>query len=257
MLIEERLKKVIEILEEQNSATVDFLSQKLAVSKDTVRRDLIKLENEAKIKRLHGGAMLATRDALIFDYSHRVLSLADVKKQLAYEVVAFIEDHMSLIFDSSTTVEAVIPLIKNKKLHVITNSLTHGLLLSQQQNKQVTIVGGKLHNEQQFLYGEETVEKLSHYSANLTVLGVFAISSQGLYIHTEEEGFVKQMMVKQGRTVVALADQTKIGTTGFYKIADLKEIDVLITDKLPEASFCESLKENSVRLVISGKGESL
>lgn len=45
MLLEERLSQISQIVDEQGSATIDFLAQKLEVSKDTIRRDLMKLES--------------------------------------------------------------------------------------------------------------------------------------------------------------------------------------------------------------------
>ena len=42
MLIEERLEKIATIIEENRSATIDYLAENLSVSKDTIRRDLIK-----------------------------------------------------------------------------------------------------------------------------------------------------------------------------------------------------------------------
>lgn len=251
LLIEERLAKLTKIIEKKNKATVDYLAQELKVSKDTIRRDLIKLENKEIIKRVHGGAMLATREALIFDYTHRSSSLQEVKERLAKEAAKLIDEKATVIFDSSTTVEAVIPFLKDKTIQPITNSLSHAMLFSQQMNKLVTVVGGKLHNEQLFLYGAETIEKLSQYTADVTLLGVFAMSAKGLFIHTEEEGFVKRAMVKHGQKVVALADHTKMDTKGYFKICGLQEIDVLITDKQPEADFCEVLLQHNVDLIIS------
>lgn len=251
VLIEERLAAITQIIETENRATVDKLAQVLNVSKDTIRRDLIKLENKEIIKRVHGGAMLATREALIFDYSHRSSSLQEIKESLALEAEKHIAENDTVIFDSSTTVEAVIPLVEKKKIQPITNSLTHAMLFSQQENKQVTVVGGQLHNDQLFLYGAETIEKISQYKADVTLLGVFAMSPKGLFIHTEEEGFVKRAMVKQGRKVVALADHTKMNTKGFFKICGLQEIDVLITDKQPDTDFCKILEQHNVDLIIS------
>ncbi len=49
MLLEERLSKISQIVDKEGSATIDFLAQKLEVSKDTIRRDLIKLESRKKI----------------------------------------------------------------------------------------------------------------------------------------------------------------------------------------------------------------
>ena len=58
MLIEERLNKIVEIIRINDSARIEELAETLEVSRDTVRRDLIRLENEGVIKRTHGGRRL-------------------------------------------------------------------------------------------------------------------------------------------------------------------------------------------------------
>lgn len=54
MLIEERLNKIVEIIRINDSARIEELAETLGVSRDTVCRDLIRLENEGVIKRTHG-----------------------------------------------------------------------------------------------------------------------------------------------------------------------------------------------------------
>lgn len=56
MLIEERLAKIQKIVNEQKSISMEALAEQVSVSKDTIRRDLIRLEKEGHLKRTHGGA---------------------------------------------------------------------------------------------------------------------------------------------------------------------------------------------------------
>lgn len=46
MLREIRLKKIIKIMKEKQNAAIDDLAEQLEVSKDTIRRDLMKLEEK-------------------------------------------------------------------------------------------------------------------------------------------------------------------------------------------------------------------
>lgn len=251
MLIEERLEKIKTIIEENKSATVDYLSDFLRVSKDTIRRDLIKLEQQNSIRRTHGGAILVNREALIFDYQQRSTQFSSIKTEIAQKVAEILKDNSSILFDSSTTVEAAIRSLENKTFHGITNSLSHAMLLATYDKVEVTVLPGKLHKEQLFLYGTDTVKKIEQYRTDYTVLGVFAISEAGLFIHTEEEGLVKRQMIAQGNTVIALADHTKIETTGFSKICSLAALDILITNEQPNSEFMRHLIENHVELILT------
>ena len=249
MLLEERLSQISQIIDKQGSATIDFLAQKLEVSKDTIRRDLMKLESRKKLHRVHGGAIPIGKEAEILNYEERSNISSNLKKKIASKIKNLIKDHSTLIFDSSTTVEAAIKQLDNLSISTITNSLTNAILLSKYEKATVQLLPGKLNKNQLFLYGAETVEKLSQYQVDFTILGVFALSNDGLFIHTQEEGIVKRKMIQQGKQVIALADHTKLNKEGFFKICDLKEIDYLITDEKIEGELMKNLNDNNVKVV--------
>ena len=50
MLIEERLAKIQKIVNEQKSISMEALAEQVSVSKDTIRRDLIRLEKEGHLR---------------------------------------------------------------------------------------------------------------------------------------------------------------------------------------------------------------
>ena len=73
MLIEERLAKIQKIVNEQKSISMEALAEQVSVSKDTIRRDLIRLEKEGHLKRTHGGAISVQSEATIYDYAQRII----------------------------------------------------------------------------------------------------------------------------------------------------------------------------------------
>lgn len=251
MLIEDRLNKIKKIIQENKSVSIEALVARMGVSKDTIRRDLIRLEQDNVIRRTHGGAVINSRDALIFDYSQRSETLNPDKENIARKAAEIIKDNASVIFDASTTVEAVIPKLTDKNILAITNSLTNANRLAKNKKADVKLLPGMLHKEQLFLFGSETIQKIADYHVDYVLLGIFAISDKGVFIHTEEEGLVKRQMVMQGKKVIALADNTKINTTGFFKVCDLALIDYLITNIPPDDSFIQALRENDVELILT------
>lgn len=251
MLIDARLNKIKKIIQQHKSVSIETLISMTGVSKDTIRRDLMKLEQQNKIKRTHGGAMMLNRDALIFNYQQRSSTLNPVKQSIAIKAAEMIKDHTSVLFDASTTVEAVIPYLADKPILAITNSLTNANQLAKNRLTEVKLLPGTLHKEQLFLFGSETLLKLTEYHVDYLLLGIFSISSQGIFIHTEEEGLVKRQMVRQATKVIALADHTKINKTGFFKVCELAAIDYLITDVLPDEQFIQALAEQNVELIVT------
>lgn len=251
MFVEQRLAKIQEVLAVEQSASIERLSKLLSVSKDTIRRDLIQLEKRQVLKRTHGGAVSTNPAVVIYDYQTRAGQFYDIKAKIAKAAIHWIKQPAAIIFDASTTVEAVINELSDYPLQAITNSLTHAQRLAALKQSTITVLPGRLDKEQLFLYGADTVAKLAQFQADYTLLGVFALSTEGVFIHTEEEGMVKRQMVKQGEYVIAVADHTKLATTGFFKVCDLPEIDLLITDQQPDIELQAALAAANVTIYVT------
>ena len=58
MFLDERLEKILEILNEEKKVKVSELAEKFQVSEVIIRKDLKRLEMEGRLKRTHGGAIL-------------------------------------------------------------------------------------------------------------------------------------------------------------------------------------------------------
>ena len=58
MFKEERLEKILEIIEKKQKVLVKDLSERFDVSESMIRKDLKTLENEGKLKRTYGGAII-------------------------------------------------------------------------------------------------------------------------------------------------------------------------------------------------------
>ena len=57
MLAAERQSRIVDVIRKKGSVHVDELAKELSVSPMTIRRDLVKLQQDDRIERCHGGAM--------------------------------------------------------------------------------------------------------------------------------------------------------------------------------------------------------
>ncbi|RKD76459.1 DeoR family transcriptional regulator [Sinobaca qinghaiensis] len=251
MYQEERLIAIIDYLEKHERVSAAVICELFDVSKDTARRDLVRLEEEKRIIRTRGGAILPSRHDQVGDYQQRLQTVSTEKKKIGRTAASLVYDEDKLILDASTTVQACAEYISDQSCTVITNSTHQAAILSSKPNVRIHILGGELHKEQQFLHGESVTDKLSEYFTDTAFLGVVGISEHGLTIAHEEDGMVKRRMIKQAKRRIALADHSKIGVTSFYKFADLSEMDVLITDRPPSPSFQKLLSQHGVELLVS------
>ncbi|MGP4069067.1 DeoR/GlpR family DNA-binding transcription regulator [Halobacillus sp. B29] len=251
MYQEERLVEIVDYIDENRRISVDQICELFNVSRDTARRDLVKLENKKAIVRTRGGAISPGTSPEIKNYRHRLHSVSSEKREIGKRAASLLEPGDTVILDTSTTVQACAGELENTEMTVITNSIHQAEILSGKDHLRIHLLGGQLHKEHGFLYGTSTIEKLNQYHVDKAFIGVVGISEQGLTIGHEEDGMVKRKMMEQAREVIVLADHTKMGVTEFFQFATLEDIDAMITDRTPAQNFRELLEINHVELLVT------
>lgn len=251
VLIEERLKKIVEIIKLNQSAKIEELARELDVSKDTVRRDLMRLESENIIKRTHGGAVLNDNRAAAVIYNERKNQHQESKRAIGKYAAKLIKKDSSVILDASTTVEEVIPFLVDKHIFAITNSLATATELTKLDDCHISILPGTLDHEHLYVTGTDTAQRLNHYNVDYLLLGVNAINEAGVYTASEKEGSVKVRMLANARKKIAMADCSKFDTTGLFRICTLEELDFLVTDALPQGGLLKALKKANVEIIVT------
>jgi DeoR/GlpR family transcriptional regulator of sugar metabolism len=250
MFQEERLRSIIDYLKKSKRISVDEICSLFEVSRDTARRDLVKLEEDKAIIRTRGGAILPSEQHVIKDYSNRLSLVSSEKKRIGKKAASLIVPGDYIILDTSTTVQACAEHLEDIECTVITNSINQADILAKNSQAHIQLLGGEFHKEHRYLYGTSVIEKLSHYHVDKTFIGCVGISEKGLTVAHEEDGMVMQKMMQQADQVILLADHTKIGVTGYFRCATLNDIDLFITDQEIDEAFQELLDKHGVELLI-------
>jgi DeoR/GlpR family transcriptional regulator of sugar metabolism len=251
MYQEERLIAILNYLENNKRISADQICTLFDVSRDTARRDLVRLEEDQKVVRTRGGAILPTPRHEIKDYANRLKMVSSEKKRIGQRAASLIQNGERIILDTSTTVQACAENMGEIPCTVMTNSINQAEILSSNPNADILLLGGMLQKEHRFLYGSSVIEKLSQYKVDKAFIGVVGLSGSGLTLAHEEDGMVKRKMISQADQVIVLADHTKIGVTEFFRFAELSDIDLLITDKMPDKAFIDILQRFNVELLIA------
>lgn len=250
MLIEERLNRILELLKEKEVVTIEDLINDLNVSKDTIRRDLIRLENDKAIKRTHGGAVLNDQLTVSVFYNERKEKYKESKLAIGKATSTLVSQDSMVILDAATTVETAIPYLDKMNIRTITNSLSTASELSKLSDCTISILPGKLSKEHLYITGADTVLKLMSYKADYALLGAFSIDENGVWVAEEEDGEVKNQIVKSARINILMSDSSKFNKKGSVKSCELSDIDYLVTDKMPEEKIRTALENNSVKIII-------
>lgn len=226
-----RQEKIIALLKDNQYMTVEQLSRQLFFSMPTVRRDLTELERKGMILRSRGGASLRDplRSAVAFDLRNTLQ--AKEKSALAARAAALIEDGDVIFLDASTTVLHMLKHLPEKHdISVVTNSIQVPLLL-RSSGIPVFSTGGRLISNS-LAYGGSTAEQmLEAFHIDKLFFSSYALTEQGdILDYSEEETTLRRKLLTTARKSIFLCDSTKIGRHSLFHVANVRDVDHVITD---------------------------
>lgn len=253
LLAVDRQKKILEILQAEKSIRNSELVKILNVSLETIRRDLDILEKEGLVEKVHGGAKFKESEKKEIVYSERVLKNVDEKRKMAKKAIKYIEKGDIIALNSSSTNLEIAKLLIDKEMDVtvITNSILIANIISSSKNINLILAGG-VYNKKEFAFlGQITANFLSDFVVNKCFLSVGGVSlEKGITDFYLEEVIVEKKLVEMSQKVYCLADSSKIDNDSLFKIGDIKDIEILITDDKINKKILEKYVENNVKIEI-------
>jgi DeoR/GlpR family transcriptional regulator of sugar metabolism len=253
----ERQEHIVRIVEEHGRARVTDLASRFAVSAVTIRKDLVVLEAEGRLRRTHGGAIVMERDRAELSFDIRERLQADEKQRIGSAAAGLVHDGESIVMDASTTALSVARHLKARgdfsQLTVITNGLRLASELAGQPGIVVLMLGGRVRWEALSVVGQLGDGLFRRINVQKAFLGAagFTIAS-GLADATDEEAQIKRSMVNAAHEVIAIVDHTKWERAAFATFCPTDRIDLVITGEAAPPAMTQALAQRAidVRLIV-------
>ena len=250
-LLNEREKKIIDLLTENPHIGVNEMGRLLNVSSVTVRSDFDALAEKGYLIRTRGGALPAFHPDILARQKQRV----NLKSAIAKKAASLINNGDTVMIEAGTTTALIGRYLLGKRdVKIVTDST---LLLPYARSNpsiHVTFVGGIFRPESESMIGPIAVNSLNQFHVKTAFIGTDGLSVEnGLTTHMMEATETVRAMHNRSDRTVLLADSGKWGQAGFAKIVPLGEIDILVTDSgLPEDARKE-IKDLGIELLIVEK----
>ncbi|MBM3861237.1 MAG: DeoR/GlpR transcriptional regulator [Verrucomicrobia bacterium] len=249
-LAPQRLDNLRALIRESGVIRVEALCRQLGVSPATVRRDLDQLERSGAIRRVHGGAVSVESrlDEPLFD--DKASLAAREKRRIAEAALSFVVADETIYLDGGSTVLELARLLRERtNVTVVTNSLRAAHELAG-RGPRLILIGGELRRLSQTVVGPLTRQTLEGLHLDKAFMGTIGMSVQeGMTTTDPGEAYTKDLVMKQARQVILLADSSKAGKVSFARAGSLDEVDVLITDAKVDKQFARELAERKIKLV--------
>ncbi|MGH8140566.1 MAG: DeoR/GlpR family DNA-binding transcription regulator [Steroidobacteraceae bacterium] len=250
LLIEERRRRICELLREQGRVVVDALATRFGTSQVTIRADLSALESAGVLTRTHGGAL--QREETDEPLGVKQLQHHAEKVRIAQAAVALINDGDTIILDSGTTTAEIARAIRKaelKSINVITNALNLAALLMDIPAVRLIVPGGILRRESNSLSGPMAEAALANLQADRLYLGADGLDPEiGVMTPHLQEAELNAKMIRISRQVVVVADSSKLIRRNIALIAKVEQIHMLITDRAAPAEAVEELRRRGVEV---------
>ena len=248
----DRKEQILQVARREGRVMVDGLAEAFGVSAHTIRRDINALCEEAKLRRLHGGAEYIEGQANLPYHARAVLNF-DEKSAIAREVAKVIPDGATLFISIGTTPAIVAGALAEKQaLTVITNNLNAAFALSENPGNRIILPGGEMRLPDRDILCPEAVDLFRTYRADFGIYGVGGIDHDGslLDFHAAEVQMREQMRANSRRSIL-VADRTKFGRRAAAVGGQLDEAGMVVLDRAPGGDWQPLLEGYPGKLVLA------
>lgn len=254
----ERRSQIAQMVREQGKVFVSDLVKKYNLTETSIRRDLILLEEERRLKRIHGGAVSISGNFRTDTFAEKEKLQIKAKDSIGKFAARMVNRGDVILLASGTTTLQIVRHISpdlriNNLITLVTTSMpiAHEILTWPSPN--LTILGGLYLPDYQATVGPQTINLLNDITADIVFLGADGLTLEGgattaNVLMAESD----RKMVERARKTVLVVDSSKIGQAGFVPICPISTFNVLITDTNTPSSFIESVRQMGVEVIIAG-----
>ena len=249
MLAIARRNAIKEQLQERKSVTITDLSNRLKVTKETIRRDLRAMEEDGELIRTHGGAYILEGVQNDIDISTRQVLKTAEKQLIAQKCDALIQPGDYIYLDGSTTAWFIARKIANRKLTVVTTSLEIANILSASPTVHLFLIGGEYVNSSKSFGGDGAIRNLQQYFVDKAFVSCRSVDMEvGMTDTNDNSATLHRVALDHAKTKYLVVDHSKLDNRSFSRIAPLSDLDGIIMDAEFSKPWQDCLKNNGIRI---------
>ncbi|MBA1142698.1 DeoR/GlpR family DNA-binding transcription regulator [Mesorhizobium neociceri] len=245
----ERHALILSEVRRSASIRISKLARRIGVAGETIRRDLIELGDAGLINRTYGGATisLVTSEPVI---SERGLTLVEERARIGRGAAGLVQKGQIVMIDGgSTTYEVARNLSQLKRdLTIITNSTGVASVAGANPTFRVLLCPGTYDSREGSVLGEDTVEFVRRYNADVAIIGASGLSADGPSDMISGAAAVKRAMISRSLSAVLVVTHDKFGRSSLERICGLDDIADIVTDSEPKADLRTAAEQAGTEL---------
>jgi len=253
----ERVGRIARILRERNGASIKELSQDLAVSEMTIRRDLSQMQQANIVSLVHGAAIYksgSAQDGKEFDYQLILEKSVNnpEKERIGKAAAQLVKPGDTIIIDIGTTTEPVARYIpQNSPITVLCFTINALFEIYKKNVQNLIMSGGYYHADTQLFESPDSINFIRQTRANKFFMSAAGVSNElGLTCINQYEVAIKQACIDSSLQKILLADSKKFGQIKPAFFTTLDKIDMVITDSGISPEWIKTMEDMGIAVQV-------
>jgi DeoR family ulaG and ulaABCDEF operon transcriptional repressor len=246
----QRHDKIINNLQQSQSLSVAEIVELFQVSPATARRDIVKLNDQGRLKKVRNGAEYLPQEKIVWSpLSINNTAHFEEKSKIAKQASNLCEYDSTVVINCGTTAFILGQELCGSSIQIVTNYFPLASYLIENEHENVIIMGGQ-YNKKQNLFINPSSESASIYSGDLMFTSGKGLTEAGLYKTEMLTAVAEQQMLKQVSKLVVVVDSSKVGQKTGMMFCPASNIHTVITGKDADSTVIKSLREQGVNVIL-------
>lgn len=243
------VKKINEFINDYGFVTIADICETFSISESTARRVLARLAAEKVIVRFRGGAISASKSKNGLEVSSKKIINFGVKKKIAQAASKIIPEEASVMLLGGTTIQALCPFIKSRRLTVITSNMLVFNELKDRPNINLIILGGAYNRKEAELSGSFLDVSIKQLRADYLFMSAFSFDEKCGFIIANYFNELYFNCINACEITSVLIDSSKYKKGGVSIAASPEMVDYVFTDSGVPESAVKVLKDKGVNII--------
>ena len=245
----QRHQILLDLLAQTGFVTVEQVISRLGISPATARRDINKLDESGRLKKVRNGAEAISEQRPRWSPMniHQVQN-HDEKVRIARAASQLVNPGESIVINCGSTAFLLGQELCGKPVQIITNYLPLANYLIDQEHDSVIIMGGQYNRSHSITLSPQGSEN-SLYAGHWMFTSGKGLTAEGLYKTDMLTAMAEQKMLNVVGKLAVLVDSSKVGERAGMLFSQAGQIDLVITGKQADEAILKQLEDQGVQVI--------
>jgi len=250
MLSAERQETISRMVSQHGAVRTIEMAEEFGVTDETIRKDLMALEQAGKLTRVHGGAIRPERLLDELPLNQRQLINRAEKAAIARAAVGRIQPNETIFLDASSTTLTLAEMLPEIPLTVLTNAHPVFGVLEARPDLDLICTGGLFEPRSRSFIGLSAETALRRFHIHRMFFSGSGLDlDRGISESNSRQAAFKERVISCAEDIVFLADHTKIGAKSAFFFAQVADLTCLVTDAATDPALLQTIQDRGVEVI--------